>query len=148
MSKMDLGRTRPWIATSALAALAYALSPGISRLPGGDSGELLAEACVGGVAHPPGYPLLLLLLRSARWITSQITPQLPFVVVANAMNAALAALAAGAITHAVDLMTVKSSPIAAIVAGLVFALSRLTWEYAAGVEVEMAWRSSLKDVFS
>ena len=27
-------------------------------VPGGDAGELLAQACSFGVAHPPGYPLL------------------------------------------------------------------------------------------
>ena len=26
-------------------------------IPGGDSGELVAEACELGTAHPPGYPL-------------------------------------------------------------------------------------------
>ncbi|KAG5177818.1 hypothetical protein JKP88DRAFT_264888 [Tribonema minus] len=30
-------------------------------VPGGDSGELLAEACGLGTAHPPGYPLFTLL---------------------------------------------------------------------------------------
>lgn len=31
--------------------------------PGGDSGELLAEACMLGVAHPPGYPLMIYFSR-------------------------------------------------------------------------------------
>lgn len=30
-------------------------------IPGGDSGELVAESCHLGVAHPPGYPLYLLI---------------------------------------------------------------------------------------
>lgn len=30
-------------------------------VPGGDSGELLSESCVLGIAHPPGYPLFILL---------------------------------------------------------------------------------------
>ena len=30
-------------------------------VPGGDSGELLAEACMSGTAHPPGYPLYTML---------------------------------------------------------------------------------------
>jgi hypothetical protein len=30
-------------------------------VPGGDSGELLAEACMIGTAHPPGYPLYTML---------------------------------------------------------------------------------------
>jgi hypothetical protein len=32
---------------------------------GGDSGELLAAAYAGGVAHPPGYPLLMLMAHAA-----------------------------------------------------------------------------------
>ena len=32
-------------------------------VPGGDSGELIAEACLGGTAHPPGYPLLTILSK-------------------------------------------------------------------------------------
>jgi len=30
---------------------------------GGDNGELLAAACAHGVAHPPGYPLYMMLLQ-------------------------------------------------------------------------------------
>lgn len=45
---------------------------------GGDSGELVAEACHLGVAHPPGYPLFVLLGHLAiklplpeAWLNSQ-----------------------------------------------------------------------------
>ena len=31
-----------------------------ASIPGGDSGELVAEACQLGHAHPPGYPLFTL----------------------------------------------------------------------------------------
>jgi hypothetical protein len=41
-----------------LAALAVYLSVVFPDVPGGDAGELLAESCVLGTAHPPGYPLL------------------------------------------------------------------------------------------
>mmetsp|Transcript_12711 Transcript_12711/g.40154 ORF Transcript_12711/g.40154 Transcript_12711/m.40154 type:complete len:158 (+) Transcript_12711:59-532(+) len=52
-----------------LAATAFALHlavllPRVSSAPGGgDSGELLAVSCDGGVAHPPGYPLFVMLAR-------------------------------------------------------------------------------------
>lgn len=35
----------------------YFLTLGHSALPSGDSGELVATAYYGGIAHPPGYPL-------------------------------------------------------------------------------------------
>ena len=34
-------------------------------VPGGDSGELLANACNGGTNHPPGYPLFSMLANAA-----------------------------------------------------------------------------------
>jgi len=35
---------------------------------GGDNGEFVAIARVGGVAHPPGYPLYSLLLQALHWL--------------------------------------------------------------------------------
>lgn len=42
------------------SSYAYTIFQGV---PGGDSGELAAMACALGTAHPPGYPLLMLLVR-------------------------------------------------------------------------------------
>lgn len=144
---------RAWLWTTAIAAALYASSP-LRRLPGGDSGELLAEACVGGVAHPPGYPLLLSLLGLARWVAQNVELLLlqsplclirscngeadattPAVLVANVVNASFAVGAAGCITHVVDLWTKREATLEAVAAGLVFATSKLTWEYAIGLEV-------------
>ena len=53
-----------WAAEAALAAGvlgAYARTA-YPSMPGGDSGELVAEACQLGTPHPPGYPLNTLLL--------------------------------------------------------------------------------------
>jgi hypothetical protein len=133
---------RPWVCTLLLALLAYTTVWPLDRLPGGDSGELLAEACVGGVAHPPGYPLLLSLLRLVRWTTQQCNgvagdeeTSIRFAQWANAMNAGAAAAAAACVAHTVDLLAPKHSSVEAVAAGLSFALSKLTWEYARGVEV-------------
>ena len=45
---------------AALAVYARTLMPSV---PGGDSGELVAEACELGTAHPPGYPLYTLVVH-------------------------------------------------------------------------------------
>jgi hypothetical protein len=45
-----------------LAMYVLTLNPSI---PGGDSGELVAEACTLGHSHPPGYPLFTMLYHVA-----------------------------------------------------------------------------------
>ena len=37
-------------------------------IPGGDAGELVAEACLRGTAHPPGYPLFTMITSLAMHI--------------------------------------------------------------------------------
>ncbi|DAZ97661.1 TPA: hypothetical protein N0F65_009662 [Lagenidium giganteum] len=112
-------------------ALAVYLASAVHKIPGGDSGELLAEACVRGVAHPPGYPLLLRLLRLVRHVATGMS----FAHAANVLNAVLAAAAAACVAHVVDMLTKRQHPWEAIAAGLVFAFSRLVWEHAIGIEV-------------
>lgn len=55
-------------------ALLY-LSGLASGPAGGDTGELLAVAAAGGVAHPPGYPLYTLLLRAVSVIPVASLPE-------------------------------------------------------------------------
>jgi Protein of unknown function (DUF2723) len=123
-------------------------------VPGGDSGELLAEACELGTAHPPGYPLFTLLnhliYRSApSW--RYFAPQLPdesscpggatsgaVAWGANLLSCCFGAAAATLLSMAVEAWTVGTmaySQGAAAAAGLIFALSPLTWEYSVGAEV-------------
>ena len=58
-----MGRLASTAAFAAVAAV-YLLTL-YPSVPGGDSGELLAEACQFGVAHPPGYPTFILLSGGA-----------------------------------------------------------------------------------
>jgi hypothetical protein len=71
-------------------------------MPGGDSGELVAEACQFGTAHPPGYPLntlgLGLLLRGTEWTT------LPPSVRANLASCVLDTIAACLVFRTVMLL--------------------------------------------
>lgn len=55
-------RCRHWSATSSPFAHASTRAPAAQ---GGDSGELMAEGCQLGVAHPPGYPLFVLVAKAA-----------------------------------------------------------------------------------
>lgn len=50
-----------------LLAVTYATTASRFAL-GGDGGEFAALAAVGGVAHPPGYPLFVLFLRALAWM--------------------------------------------------------------------------------
>ncbi|RYH19587.1 DUF2723 domain-containing protein [archaeon] len=48
------------VAAVIFAVYVYTLSPSIA---GGDSGEIVAEGCQLGTAHPPGYPLITILIH-------------------------------------------------------------------------------------
>lgn len=126
-----------WLCTFCTVLAVYLHLPSLHHLGGGDSGELLSEACVGGVAHPPGYPLLLGILRIVRSICILVRTELPFVYVANTVNAVFAAGAAACITKVVEMMTDSQSPLESMTAGVLFALSRTTWEHALGLEVRI-----------
>ena len=60
---MDLSTPMFALATATTVAFVY-LSTAFAGVPGGDSGELLAEACQLGVAHPPGYPSFVYFMRA------------------------------------------------------------------------------------
>ena len=112
------------------------LSPSIV---GGDSGELVAEACKLGTAHPPGYPLFTLLTYAA----TMLLPPLPGVLSspagrANAMSAAFGALAAVFIHKSVRLLARRNDAIAVAsgcTAALMYAFAPLVWQYSTSAEV-------------
>jgi hypothetical protein len=121
-------------------------STSFPSVTGGDAGELLAEACQLGVAHPPGYPLFLLLNHLAMRVAHATAPG---VAGAPAAAANLLSCGFGAAAAAFAALTVQewsgsrlgavSVPEAATAGGVaaaaLFALSPLTWEYATGSEV-------------
>jgi Protein of unknown function (DUF2723) len=124
-----------------------------TAFPSVPGGELLAEACILGTAHPPGYPLFTLLnhlvYRSAP-LWRYWAPQLPNDSLchgatsgavawgANLLSCCFGAAAATLLSMAVEAWTVGTAAYshgAAAAAGLAFALSPLTWEYSVGAEV-------------
>ncbi len=101
------------------------LSPTVN---GGDSGELIAVAYLGGVAHPPGYPLHALL--------GKLMTLLPLGSVAWRVNLLSALCDAGAAMLLCRAVGRLSGDLAAglLAAGL-FAFSPLVWPYAITAEV-------------
>jgi hypothetical protein len=124
-------------------------------IPGGDSGELVAEACDLGVAHPPGYPLFILLARGAIELLrpsylGAILPEsvsINFSSPAYRVNAFSAVLGA-ATTAFLYISTVSilnrvvgkslyffAIQLIAASTSICFALSPLVWMYSVGAEV-------------
>ena len=108
-----------------------------SGVPGGDSGELISEACQFGVAHPPGYPTFTLLTR---WAT-QALPLKP-AVAANLASACFGATAALFISLTIERWASVTLTqhgmtrcLAACCGGWAFAFSELSWLYSIGAEV-------------
>jgi hypothetical protein len=147
--------TRRWSCVSAsvsLSALVLSvywrtLSPGVA---GGDTGELLAESCQLGTAHPPGYPLFTLLNHAVMQWTSMIpgldswgmTPAAR----ANAFAALLSAACAGVtVSTSCELTAMRRPPAlpgdafallsSSLAAGGLLAFSPLIWQYAVTAEV-------------
>jgi hypothetical protein len=85
-------------ASVAAAAAVFGLLRPLTQpsVPGGDSGELLAEACQLGIAHPPGYPLFTLLAHAA----SRLPVGGSVAWRVNVASVALAALASGLFARA------------------------------------------------
>ena len=118
-----------------------------ASLPGGDTGELLAEACQLGQAHPPGYPLFTLLNH---WVIEWMhAPQAlgdrgqSPAWKANVLSALCSALSVALLCKCVELMTLKFVPkISKVVmwsgcvfGSLAYAFSELVWQYSVGAEV-------------
>ncbi|KAM3595091.1 uncharacterized protein V6R79_018004 [Siganus canaliculatus] len=120
-----------WILTGTTVACIMALYvPCVQRtVPGGDSGELITTACELGVAHPPGYPLFTLLAR----LTMCLLPWLSPAYSVNLMSALLGAAACGALCLSVCKL-VGPGP-GALLAGGLFAVSRLSWQWSMVAEV-------------
>src|SRR6185503_6043124 len=93
----------------------------------GDSAEFATIALSGGVAHPPGYPLLILLARLFSW--------LPVGTAAFRVN--LVSVAAGVATAGLVVLIARrlgSSRLGAAIAGLMVAIQPLVWEWSLTIE--------------
>jgi 4-amino-4-deoxy-L-arabinose transferase-like glycosyltransferase len=93
----------------------------------GDSAEFTTIALSGGVAHPPGYPLLILLARLFSWLP----------VGAPAFRVNLVSVAAGIATTGLVVLIARrlgASRFGAAIAGLMVAIHPLVWEWSLTIE--------------
>jgi hypothetical protein len=93
----------------------------------GDSGEFLAAAARLGVAHPPGYPLLVLLGHAFSWL-----PIGPVAFRINFLAVVCSALTVGFVCATA--LRLGASRIAAVVAALALAVNPLFWEWSLAIE--------------
>ncbi|CAM9947642.1 unnamed protein product, partial [Ectocarpus fasciculatus] len=119
-----------------MAALIFAvytatLSPSIA---GGDSGELVAEGCALGTAHPPGYPLFTMMVHLLKRIADPLQVE-----VAYAVNISSAVLTTGAAFLMGKIVATSGNKHITIPGALLsmgmFAFSPLIWQYAVTAEV-------------
>eukprot|EP00960_Hanusia_phi_P049055 759333-Hanusia_phi.AAC.2 len=126
---MEGGRGHAALTSLLVLSVYYrTLSPSIS---GGDSGEVMAAACSGGPAHPPGYPLFVMLARVSMRLFASLGENKAYRV--NLMCAMLTAAGVYHLHRAVRAMAGRSSS-ATLAAGM-YGLSPLIWNNALQAEV-------------
>lgn len=111
------------------------LAPGLTWAnDGSDGGDLITAAYTGGVAHPTGYPLYLLLARLFQFI-----PLGSLAYRTNLLSALATTLTAALIckivTRALDEQDAKHARLAGLIAGFAFGLAPLVWSQAVITEV-------------
>ena len=112
---------------------------------GGDAGELVAEGCSLGTAHPPGYPLYTVVVYFTTALGKVLNLSFPPAYLVNIVSATLGALSSAIIAFLVestlnmahqgskDSASYYSS--AAFAAGMLYTVSPLTWQYHTTAEV-------------
>uniref|UniRef100_A0AAZ1XAP0 Transmembrane protein 260 n=1 Tax=Oreochromis aureus TaxID=47969 RepID=A0AAZ1XAP0_OREAU len=92
-------------------------------------GELITTACELGVAHPPGYPLFTLLAHMAMLLLPSLSPAHSV----NLMSSLLGAAACGG--FCITVCRLAGPGPGAVLAGGLFAVSRLSWQWSMVAEV-------------
>jgi hypothetical protein len=118
-----------------LAAYGLTLAPGLTWAnDGADGGDLIAAAATGGIPHPTGYPLYLILARGFQWL-----PIGSLAYRTNLMSALFMMLAAALVCELVrrelEGRDRSGARLAGLIAGAAFGLSPLAWSQAVITEV-------------
>jgi hypothetical protein len=117
------------LGSSVLIFLLYneSLSPSIA---GGDSGEVVAEGCHLGTAHPPGYPLMTMMVHFLSKLATLEHSVAFWVNISSALFTSAACLFIGLTVY--EYSGIISG---GVLAGFLFAFSPLIWQYAITAEV-------------
>ena len=131
--------------TIAFAIYLQTLSDSIA---GGDAGELVAEGCVLGTAHPPGYPLYTVIVYLVTSFGKIFLPVYTPAKMVNATSSLFGSIASGLVSATIYEITadhrtknennkliVCPAVSASAAAGLMFAFSPLCWQYNTSAEV-------------
>jgi len=125
-----------------VAVLAVYSRTSFPSVTGGDAGELLAESCQLGMAHPPGYPLFIVLNHLAFRVAGFVAPGVSGApaLAANLLSCSFGAAAAAFLALSVlewnyGRAVPAASAAGAVVGAALFAFSPLAWEYHVGAEV-------------
>lgn len=137
--KMSMNNILCCAATIAIISIYLnTISPSIA---GGDSGELVAEGCILGTAHPPGYPVFTLIARLGKLLATSFAPRahsnLTFSV-ANIMNltSVIFTSIASFLISKIVIMCSKGNYVSGSLFSMgMFAFSPLIWQYAVTAEV-------------
>jgi hypothetical protein len=124
-----------FLAIFLMAAYLSTMAPGLTWANFGvDGGDLITAASTGGVAHPTGYPLYLLLAR-----LFQLIPIGSLAFRTNLMSAftsvAAAVLVYGLVTRVLSSSNVSHYWVAGLASGIAFGFAPLVWSQAVVTEV-------------
>src|SRR5512144_2730256 len=124
-----------WLEPALLACVCMAvylatMAPGFTWANGGaDGGDLIAAAATGGVAHPTGYPVYLLLAGGFESLRIGTTAFRTNLLSALSLTGA-ALLLFAAVRRALGALGFWPRTVGALVAGFAFGLAPLAWSQA------------------
>ncbi len=120
-----------WAVAFAVAVLSVYVQALYSGCAGGDAGELMAMACSGGIPHPPGYPLLMMLGRL--WLFVCPTWGSPAWRL-SLLSAIFSSASSGLIAYTASLCC-RHCKLTGVFAGGIWAFSHLTFKFSTHFEV-------------
>jgi len=124
---------------TAAVSLSVYLNSICPTIAGGDAGELVAEGCQLGTAHPPGYPLFTIITYVLKGAFGEFARP---AFIMNCFSATCGAIQAGIVTYLTMILlpTLDDIPKKAIglASGLGSAFSPLAWQYHITAEVRQS----------